>query len=525
MRLFKSRRAWLLFASVLAACNLLACSDSASVLDNPDAPTVPQSSSAKSSSSALGRFDPYYGADSASGEPVDTAGIVALELGLCSADRKNEIGRTTFCGSTCYVICDSSQWRYATMDERDVDGFPENAPEGSIRKGNLLSLDRVYVFEDGRWRPLTFVEKKLGYCDSSIYDKIDSVRGSYYYCMAPDGDGRAEWAEIPAVQADYLLLPDSAEEDDLSYGSRSGRYFLYRLGKWHMAVIEDVVGYCYDRREGLVAKFASGYVVCRSDIWMPALREDILGPCNAESEGNVRRVRAFEFACESGSWIPVNLHSHEVDSAFYWDASVDDLGRVRLDSATATAGYFYEYTDLAFSGNSSVEYPSSVNTMGSALRLAPLVAEYGAIPVEVKMGDCYSRPYAGLGFNLWNSRVWSDSSEGVDIRRWEGLCIAYESEAPLTLAIAPEGGFVLEGGNFHKVRLEARKQAGMINIPFESFVQDSGYGYPESLETVLSSAASILFYVEGEPEKKYGFVVHAIGSLHECVRWSEPGKK
>ena len=513
-----------LFACLLPACLLLACGNAETILDNPEddgGVLVVESSS----SSSPGRFDPQYGADTSSGEPVDTAAIVALELGACTDSRKGDITRTTFCGSTCYVICDSSQWRYATMDERDVEGFPEDTLEGAIRKGNLLSLDRIYVFEGGRWRPLTFIEKKLGYCDSTLYDRIDSVRGSYYYCMAPEGDDNAEWAEIPAVQADYFLLPDTAREDDLFYGARSGRYFLYRQGSWHMAIIEDIIGYCFDRREGLVAKFSSGYVVCRGETWVPALREDILGECNDESEGNVRHVRAFEFKCVSGEWIPVNLHSHTVDSSFYWDASIDDLGRVRIDSATETSGYFFEYTDLPFSGNSSVEYPTSVNTMGSALRLAPLIGEYEGISVAVKVGMGYAKPFAGLGFNLWNGTVWSDSSQGVDIRQWKGLCFAYESDVPLTIAIVPEGGYILEGGNFHKVRLDARNQAGVVDIPFEEFVQDSGYGYPESLDVVLTSAASIVFYIESDSQEKYWFSIDAIGSLHECARWHESGKK
>ncbi|MBO4435723.1 MAG: hypothetical protein J5791_02430 [Fibrobacter sp.] len=513
-----------LFACLLPACLLLACGNAETILDNPDVEdAVPVVES--SSSSSLGRFDPQYGADSSLGEPVDTAGIVALELGACTDGRKGDIARTTFCGSTCYVICDSSQWRYATMDERDVEGFPADTIEGAILKGKLLSLDRVYVFEDGIWRPLTFVEKNLGYCDSAVYDKIDSVRGSYYYCMASDGDDNAEWAEISAVQTDYFLLPDSAEEEDLSYGARSGRYFLFRKGNWHMAIIEDILGYCFDEREGLVFKFANGYVVCRSDMWVPALREDVLGKCNEMFEGSIRRVRALEFRCDSGTWVATNLHSHAIDSAFYWDASVDDLGQVRLDSATKTAGYFYEYTDLPFSGNSSLVYPMSVNTMGSALRLAPLIAEYQGISVAANIDGGYSKPFAGLGFNLWNGNVWSDSSEGVDIRHWKGLCIAYESEAPLTLAIAPEGGYILEAGNFHKVRLEARSGVQVVEIPFEEFVQDSGYGNPESLDVVLASAASILFYVESSALQKFWFTIDAIGSLHECSRWREPGIK
>lgn len=536
MPLFKNLLVRFLPACALSACMLLAgallaCDEDCTSLDNPEMDALMAelsssiSSSSLESSSSLGRFDPQYGQVANAGEPVDTAARVAEELGLCTVDREKEITRTTFCGETCYVICDSAEWRYATMDERDVDGFPKDAPEGSIRKGNLLSLDRVYVFEDGKWRFMTIVEKNLGYCDSSIYDKIDSLRGSYYYCMEPESGKHAEWAEIPAMQADYFMLPDSAKEDDLSYGERSGRFFLYRQGNWHMAVIEDVIGYCYERREGKVTKFGDAYVVCRSGMWVSAVRSDLLDECNADSEGKLRRIQRFEFRCGSGEWKAVSLQSHAMDSSFYWDALVDDLGRVRLDSATATSGYFFEYTDLPYSGNSSLEYPSNINSMGSALRLAPLVDEYGGISAAAKLGGGYQKPFAGIGFNLWNGRVWSDSAEGVDIRRWKGLCIAYESDKALTLSIAPEGRALLEGGNYHKVRLEARSGVQVVDIPFEEFRQDSGYGYPESLETVLASAASILFYIEGDAAGVYWFAVNAIGSLGQCERYRLPGLK
>ncbi|WP_458449562.1 hypothetical protein [Fibrobacter sp.] len=489
-----------------------ACSDASPYLDNPE-----QSGEdvIAESSSSVGYYVPQAGKESSTGEPVDTAAIIADDLGECSDFRSGEITRTSFCGGTCYAICDSSMWRYATLDERDVYGFPKDTVEGAILEGRLMSYDKVYVFENGSWRPLTFIEKTIGYCDSSIYAKIDSVRGSYYHCV-PVEEGKSKWAEIPPVQVDYILLPSSAAEEDLVFGTRSNRYFLFRKGAWRMATIEEVVGCCYEEREAELVRFTNGYFVCKDDSWEPATRDDVLGTCSSAREGDSARVGHIEFECRSNSWAPVNLHSHTVDSSFYWDVSADDGGRVVLDSSTSSSGYFYEFTDVIYEGISSLRYPAHVRRDKNRIYMDQVVDEYQEIFVTADFGGGLPRPFAGIGFNLWNGMVWSDSSEGADIRKWKGLCIVYYSDAPLTVAIAPEGGVILEGGNFFKARMPSVSQPLLIDIPFESFMEDNDLGYPVSRESVLSSAASILVYLEGVAGHTNSFAIQAIGSLGQC---------
>ena len=505
------------FVLGLACMGLLwdACSEASPYLDNPEQSLE---GGIIESSSSVEYFVPQTGIDSAKGEPVDTAAIIAGDLGECTDLRSGEITQTSFCGGTCYAICDSSMWRYATLEERDVYGFPKDTVEGAILEGRLLSYDKVYVFEDSTWRPLTFIEKTIGYCDSSIYAKIDSVRGSYYHCV-PYGEGKSKWAEIPPYHVDYILLPPSAAEEDVVLGSRSNRYFLYRKGAWRLAVIEDVVGYCRERREGEIVKFTNGFFVCRSDFWEPATRDDVLGYCLYSREGDSAKIGHIDFTCRSGIWNPENLQSHVSDSSFYWDASVDDGGRVRFASATSTSGYFYEFTDVIYEGMTTLRYPTHVRRVKSRVYMDQLVLEQKNIYVAVDFGSGLPKPFGGIGFNLWNDAVWSDSSEGVDIRKWKGLCLVYESKMSLTLALAPEGGVILEGGNFFKVRLESSTEPRLVDIPFEKFAEDADWGYSEDRDRVLASTASILIYLEGVAKQTNSFEVHAIGSLGQCDQW------
>lgn len=492
-----------------------ACSDATPYLDNPEQSLDDEI--IESSSSAV-YFVPQAVTDSAKGEPVDTAAIIAEDLGECTDLRSGEITQTSFCGTTCYAICDSSVWRYATMDERDIYGFPKDTVEGAILDGRLLSYDKVYVFENGKWRPLTFIEKTIGYCDSSIYSKIDSVRGSYYHCV-PYEEDVSKWAEIPPYHVDYLLLPSSAAEESMVYGQRSKRYFVYREGSWLMATVEDLAGKCNEERKSEVVKFTNEYFVCKDNLWEPATRDDVLGPCLYSKEGDSARIGHVEFFCRSASWVPVNLQSHVADSSFYWDASVDDGGRVRLPSSMSTSGYFYEFTDVIYEGLSTLRYPAHVRMDQNRFYMDQVVSEYQKLFVTADFGWGLPRLFAGIGFNLWNGMVWSDSSEGVDIRKWKGLCIVYESDAPLTLAVAPEGGGILEGGNFFKARMPSVSQPLQVDIPFENFMEDNDWGYHEDRDRVLSSAASILVYIEGVARKSNSFAVHAIGSLGQCDQW------
>lgn len=502
----------------------IACSDADSNLDFPGSEYSSGEDFASSSSSSVGKIVPRVVSDSVKGEPVDTAFFIAQDLGACDELRSGEISQTTFCGVTCYAICDSLAWRYATMEERDVYGFPKDTVEGTVLDGRLLSLNNAYVFENGSWRSLSFIEMAIGYCDSSLYGKIDSVRGSYYHCVSSGGE-KSMWADLSPVLVDYMLLPESAAEEDIVYGTRSDRYFLYRKGAWRMATVEEVVGRCHRGREGDLVKFPKGYFVCKEGTWEPALRDDVLGACALDSEGVSANIGHIAFTCRSGRWIPENLHSHTTDSVFYWDAFTDNDGRVEFELATKTSGYFFEFTDAIYEGLSILRYPTQVRRNKSRIYTGPLIAENRELFATADFGTGLARPFAGLGFNLWNGDVWSDSSEGVDIRKWEGLCFIYESEAPLTIAIAPEGGVILEGGNFYKMRLPAAKQSYWIEIPYELFEEDEDWGGSESQDLVLSSAASILFYIEGVAKESKSFAIYVIGSLGQCEQWVRENEK
>ena len=491
------------------ALGLIACGDSYTTLEPPDYGEDPLAGS----SSSL-RYDIQTTADSLSEEIVDSAAVVA-EVGACTAERKGNIARTTHCGSTCYVICDSSGWRFASTDDRDKEGFPEDTVAGAVLSGRLVSLSNSYVFEDGDWRLMTFVEKSIGYCDSSVYGKIDSVRGTYYYCYEVKEDD-AWWARISPLLADMLLAPDDSSKGDVLVGPRSDRYMIYEDSVWRPATIYEVIGACSDERDGELVQYGETLFQCRQHNWMLADRKGAIGDCTPEKIGTERKIDSLKFVCGADGWEPVGLHSHKVDSSFFWNSLVDVDACVDVGTGTSTSGFLFEYTDEIYDGLTELEYPMYMKAVNNVVQLGSLVQKFGGLEAYAEFSYGFYRPFAGFGFNIWNEREWSPVAEGADIRPWKGLCVAYESDSPVVLAVVPEGGDALVGGNYHKVRLAAGYGHIVVDVPFENFAQDPGWGDAADLDVVLASAATVLLYIEGEPVTEGWFRIEAVGSLGSC---------
>lgn len=507
MRFAVLRRLFLVLA-VGTVWALVACSEADSYLDNPNL----DESALSSSSSAL-RYDTH--SPDSTQESVDTAAFIAEELGACTETREGEITKTTFCGETCFAICDSSLWRYATKLERDMEGFPEDTVEGAILKGNLLSLDHIYVFEDGRWRLMTFAERAIGICTPEIYSKIDSVRGIYYYCREIEKGGSA-WSKISAYRADEYLAPPGLYEGEIILGERSGRYLIYEDSLWHGATMSEVVGYCREERFDETLTFYGSVFRCNGNFWQLAERYAVLGDCLPALSGEKKFDGPLEFVCDGKDWNVVGLHSHKVDSTFFWDGYEDYEGRILLSEDSDSTGQFFEFTDGVYGGLSAASYPISLDMDKNGVELDQLVIKYGSIEAFATFLYGYGYPFVGFGFHVWNGAEWGDASEGADIRPWKGLCVGYESDSPLVVAIAPEGDAHLVGGNFHKVVLPPKDEPSVVNISFDEFRQDYDWGNGIVLDTVLASAASVLFYVEGKPMEKSWFRVGMIGSYGQC---------
>lgn len=391
------------------------------------------------------------------------------------------------------------------MDERDVDGFPLDTVEGAVLEGRLLSLDRMYVFEDGIWRLMSFVEKNIGICDARLLDRTDTLRGEYFYC---DSSG---WSTVSADLFDMLNLPDSAAEGTKVRGNASGESFTFEDGEWRYSTKSESLEECNSGSLGEIRGYNKVKYICTESGWQFASVEDVFGACDESRESARRRYGSVCFVCNAGRWKADGLHSYAVDSSFHWIATADSGGKVDIGGEDPWAGRFYSVADGAFGGISGIEFPEDVYNDSTGNFYAPLVKAYDGIPVTAVLRTGYERPYVGVAFDTW-----SLDEKGADIRPWGGLCVVYSSDVPLVLEVAVEGGAVVTGHNPHRASLPKSADLLLMDVPFADFAQEPGRGTAVDLESVLASTATVKILFTGAAGSTGHFFVTQVGSLGTC---------
>lgn len=96
-------------------------------------------------------------------------------LGLCTEARNGEIGKI----DTTYFICDSKNWRKATVLEYDTYGWTAGT-EGEIKAGSV-NANNYYIYKDSKWQE-TSIGTDLGICNSDKDGFVEVLGGVYYIC-------------------------------------------------------------------------------------------------------------------------------------------------------------------------------------------------------------------------------------------------------------------------------------------------------------------------------------------------------
>jgi len=182
-------------------------------------------------------------------------------LGLCTEARNGEIGKI----DTTYFICDSKNWRKATMLEYDTYQFGAGN-DGEVRIGKV-NEDKYYVYENEAWRAsASEIENNLGACVSIRENEKHPLNSKYYIC-----ENKA-WKEITATE----------------YG----------------------LGYCTTAKNGVVEKLNDVYYICKSEKWNVAtvLEYDTYGKtCSTDGAiVNGRVTPTNKYVCDAGTFRVAN---------------------------------------------------------------------------------------------------------------------------------------------------------------------------------------------------------------------------
>ena len=221
-----------------------------------------------------------------------------------------------------------------------------------------------------------------------------------------------------------------------------------------------------------------------------------------------RRITFAALACAVSAAFAANT----VSSTFLWDGSTDTEGRVITGSPEETSGYWYYYNDEKEQGTSSVRYPPEFDINiydGSIFDL--LIEEYGGIKVTVNLGEGSETPYVGIGFNVWN-----EVQDGADITAWGGICLEYSSELSFSVELAVENDATITQYNNFKASAAKSKEPNLVNLSWDKFRQDSGWGNQVDKDSVLAKTAAIKLRFADKAGTTGDFFLSKIGSFGMC---------
>ena len=227
-------------------------------------------------------------------------------------------------------------------------------------------------------------------------------------------------------------------------------------------------------------------------------------------ERDMDRKNTFAaLACAASAALAANT----VSPTFYWDYSVepDDPSRVITGSPEETSGYWYYYNDEDQGGTSKVTFPPDIETCIYCNNLDMLIEAFGGIKATVNLGEGAEYPYVGFGFNVWN-----EEQDGADITAWGGICLEYSSELSFSVELAVENDGTVTQYNNYKASVAKARYSNLVDLSWDKFRQDTGWGKEVARDSVLAKTAAIKLKFQGNAGTTGDFFLSKIGSFGMC---------
>lgn len=247
---------------------------------------------------------------------------------------------------------------------------------------------------------------------------------------------------------------------------------------------------------------------------------NVVGSQSIVSETTTPQIDGF---LSSSSFNSVSSSSsYPVICGDLWCGPEDNSGKVETGSLEESAGWWFEYTDSQYGGSSAFSYPPEIKADSYDNFYGPLIKAYGGLRAHVEIRAGYEYPYAGLGFNLVNY-----NDEGMDISRWGGVCIVYQSTIGFSVELVPENELYVTEYNNYKASVARSTYIGVsdlkstsmnvLDIPWTKFSQEAGWGIIVSQDNVLASVARINLRFNGSGGERGDFLIYSIGRLGTCA--------
>ena len=250
-------------------------------------------------------------------------------LGLCTEARNGEIGKI----DTTYFICDSKNWRKATVLEYDTYQFGEGN-DGEVRIGKV-NEDKYYVYENGTWRAsASEIENNLGACVASREGEVGKSGSTYYICKSKS------WTTATALEYDTYGWEVGTEGAVKPGSVNTSNHYVYENGAWRASKndVEYNHGACVTIREGEKHPLNSKYYICENKAWKEiSATEYELGYCTTAKNGVVEKLNDVYYICKTNSWKTATVLEYDT---YGWTAGTE--GEIKAGSVNTSNYYIYK---------------------------------------------------------------------------------------------------------------------------------------------------------------------------------------
>ena len=250
-------------------------------------------------------------------------------LGLCTEARNGEIGKI----DTTYFICDSKNWRKATVLEYDTYQFGEGN-DGEVRIGKV-NEDKYYVYENGTWRAsASEIENNLGACVASREGEVGKSGSTYYICKSKS------WTTATALEYDTYGWEVGTEGAVKPGSVNTSNHYVYENGAWRASAseIENNLGACVTIRESEKHPLNGKYYICENKAWKEITATEYgLGYCTTAKNGAVEKLNDVYYICKSEKWNVATVLEYDT---YGWTAGTD--GEIKAGSVNANNYYIYK---------------------------------------------------------------------------------------------------------------------------------------------------------------------------------------
>ena len=228
----------------------------------------------------------------------------------------------------------------------------------------------------------------------------------------------------------------------------------------------------------------------------------ILGISKISSAGRTELNPSYSFPKGCGDlWCGENLD---------YTVKFDDNG---------SFGHWFVATDAGSgTGMSSITYPITNSHSELNMVVKEVVDTCHGIcgTISLIAIDEYMLPYAIVGVTLSD-----DASEVKDVSSWEGICVAYESQIPITLEIYPSAERqVFFEFDLPRVSLPAASDMVVKNITWEQFKKYNAWSadIEKSISgpEVAKELAQIVFMFQDKTGTRADFKIYGLGRLGTC---------